>query len=235
MNSDQKNLRSLLTNVATSNYASFMQKLEPNIKVLGVNSANIKKVAKLVMKNSTRCFEISKLTLDEPYLEELMVQAYIIAHLKVENRIELVDKFLQNLRGWALCDFLCSELKEAKEKHNIYWIYIKSKFSSKKPAYVRFAAVMSLKYFILDEYKDEIFFFIKRIDYKEYYLSMGVAWLISTLYLKFPEESLNILRNEKIDCKMRLMAIQKIIDSLKVSSYDKEKLKILRCQMREKN
>lgn len=61
--------------------------------------------------------------------------------------------------------------------------------------YVRFAVVMSLKYFVDQEHINLVFSELDKIKCKGYYSQMAVAWAVSCYFIKFREETFNCLRN----------------------------------------
>ena len=57
---------------------------------------------------------------------------------------------------------------------------------------------------------------------------MAVAWLISIAYVKQKEKTLEYLKNNQLDDFTHNKAIQKIIESYRVSQKEKEFIKTLK-------
>ena len=57
---------------------------------------------------------------------------------------------------------------------------------------------------------------------------MSVAWLISICYIKFKKETLNYINNNKLNDFTYNKAIQKIIESKRITKEEKEELKKLK-------
>ena len=83
------------------------------------------------------------------------------------------------------------------------------------------------------QHVDDILALMKNDD--EYYVQMGQAWLIAELAIFFPERVLEWMENEnELFYNINGKAIQKICDSFRISSENKEKFKALRQRLRER-
>ena len=105
------------------------------------------------------------------------------------------------------------------------WEFLEQFINSKNEYEIRFALVMYLNYFLTDEYIDEILQKIDKITSKEYYVQMAIAWLLSFAYIKQKEKTEKYLLQNNLDEFTQNKAIQKICESFRVSSEDKEKLR----------
>lgn len=54
---------------------------------------------------------------------------------------------------------------------------------------------------------------------------MAVAWAISIAYIKFPKETMELLKHNELDDFTYNKALQKIIESYRVSDEEKEKIR----------
>ena len=64
---------------------------------------------------------------------------------------------------------------------------------------------------------------------------MAIAWTIQVLYLEKNEAVLDLMNDDKICPTIKRMAIQKLIDSHRVSEEDKEYFRSLRSSLKNKN
>ena len=87
---------------------------------------------------------------------------------------------------------------------------------------------MGLLYFINDQYKEEFQKRLNEIDHEGYYVKMAVAWAVSMIYVKYPQETFAYLQNDPLDDMTHNKAIQKIRESYQVSKEEKELLKSLK-------
>ena len=57
---------------------------------------------------------------------------------------------------------------------------------------------------------------------------MAIAWLLSMIYIKYPDKTLIFLKNNNLDTFTHNKTIQKIIESKKVNNEEKEDLRKLK-------
>ncbi len=230
MNEIQINLRQQLHNLKDDAYLEFSSKLNPGIKVMGVRIPILRKIAKNYLKNpDAATLLISPYSKnDDPFLEELMIAAILIANLKINDRFEKINYFFRYLKGWSLCDLLCAELKDARNNLDLYWNFVYPKFFCKESEQQRFAAVMSLNYFTEKKYLRKILKAISHKEYTDYYVSMGVAWLVATLFVKYPDRIYFFLKEKNLYSLTHKQALQKILDSYKVTVEQKALIRKLK-------
>ncbi|WP_131044676.1 DNA alkylation repair protein, partial [Clostridioides difficile] len=132
--------------------------------------------------------------------------------------------------NWSVCDGFCSDLKSMKKyKENMYDI-LKKYVYSKNPWEIRFALVMFLIYYVDDKHIKEIFEYCNNIQSEEYYVKMGMAWLLSICFIKCEEETFLYIKNNNLDDFTYNKMLQKIIESNRV---DLEKKNIIRSMKRK--
>lgn len=210
-------------------YQKFSSKLLPeNIKLLGVRIPKLRKLAKEILKQG-KAEEYLKISFSEQeYQEELMIYSMLLAEGKYENKIELIKKFVPNINSWAVCDVFVSELKDTKNNMQKYFTSFLPYVTSNKEYEIRFFYVMSLNYFIKDKgYIAKIFDVIKKQKYVGFYDKMAVAWLLSMLYVRYPEETEDFLLKEDLDKFVFQKSISKICDSYQVTKEAKIHLRTL--------
>ena len=161
---------------------------------------------------------------EEKYYEELLLQALVIANLKIdlEKKKEYIINFVPKINCWAVCDSFCAGLKDADKNPEFFWKIISKYFKSKKEYEIRFAVVMLLDHYVKEEYIDKIFKIIDNIKNEEYYVEMGIAWLVAELYIKFPKQTMKYLKNNKLNKFTYNKALQKARESYRVSKEEKE-------------
>ena len=89
---------------------------------------------------------------------------------------------------------------------------------------VRFAIVMYLNYYTKTKYLKKIFKQIEQVKNDEYYVKMAIAWFVAEAYANNMEDTLEYIKNSKLDNWTFNKAIQKIRESYRVSKEDKEML-----------
>lgn len=207
--------------LADAEYKQFHQKLNPGIdNIMGVRIPAVRKLAKELARDRWREYFTQN---QNKYFEETLLQGLAIGNLREDTELVLaqVRDFLPRLRGWALCDVFCGELKLAKKQPQAFWELITECLESDDGNYLRFAVVMMLGHFISDEYIDEILRRLGDISNKEYYVQMAVAWAVSVCFVKQREKTLSFLENCTLDDFTYFKSLQKIRESLRVSGEDK--------------
>ena len=230
-NAVQQKLLAELQSLSEVKYKEFSEKLSPGVAMLGVRNPIVRKLAQKYLKHEDPALLLQPLPLDSAF-EERFCRAVFIAKIPmdVEKRLTLIKEFLPFINGWAICDCLCSLLKECKTHMDEYYSFVKPLFlHHNKPFDMRFACVMALDYFAKDEYLDEGFELIEKVDTSEYYVHMGAAWAIATFYCKCNKDKVTKkLISLKTDNKTYNKALQKIRESYLPTEAEKEFIKTLK-------
>ena len=87
---------------------------------------------------------------------------------------------------------------------------------------------MLLNYFIEEKYIDKIFVAVEKIKTDDYYAKMAIAWLISICFIKLPEKTMDFLHHTKIQNWIYNKAIQKILESYRITTGTKQILKTMK-------
>lgn len=223
-----ENIRKELYEKQDLKYKEFHAGLCPNVdKIIGVRVPELRKMAKrIATTNYTEFLENAK----DEYYEELLLQGLVIGYAKIsiQDTFKYLEEFVPKINSWAVCDTTCSNLKITQKHMKEMWQFLEQYINSQKEYEIRFALVMYLNYYLTDEYIDEILQKIDKIENKEYYVQMAVAWLISFAYIKQKEKTEKYLYKNKLDKFTQNKSIQKICESFRVNDEDKEKLKKLK-------
>ena len=209
-------------------YKEFHGKLITSDKLIGVRTPELKRIAKIIARSNYK--EFFKENKHELY-EENMVHGLVLGYLKLkfDELKPYVDEFIPYIDNWAVCDGTVANLKVYKKNKtkDIVFNEIKKYISNDNHWINRFGYVLLLEYFIEEKYIDEIFKLCE--NYKdEYYIKMAIAWLISMCYIKFKGRTLTFLKKNKLDTWTHNKAIQKIIESYRVTDEDKNLLRGLK-------
>ena len=98
--------------------------------------------------------------------------------------------------------------------------------------YYRFGVVLFLRFFICDEYIEQILNLIQDYEREEYYAKMAAAWLLAEAYLSYPKLILKYIDSGEFSDWIVQKGIQKMIESNRVSDEDKEFLRIKKKSLR---
>ncbi len=220
-----EDIRKKLFEMQDLKYREFHSSLCPNVdKIIGVRIPQLRMMAKEIATSD--CKDFLENVQDE-YYEELVLQGLVIGYAKIsiEETFEYLQKFVPKINSWAVCDTTCSNLKITKKHMQEMWNFLGQYINSDKEYEIRFALVMYLNYFLIDEYIDEILQKIDKIENKEYYVQMAIAWLVSFAYIKQREKTEVFLQKNNLDEFTQNKSIQKICESYRVSKEDKERVR----------
>ena len=219
------NIQKELLELADEKYKKFHSSLCPGVNnIIGIRVPILRKFAKEIAKQNWKDF------LDNPsdeYYEEILLQGLLIgiAKMPTQERINYLEKFIPKIDNWAVCDMTCSGLKFIQENQELMWNFIQKYLKSEKEFEVRFAIIIMLDYFICDEYIDEVFQKLNEIKQEDYYVKMAIAWTVQVAYVKQKEKTLQYLKNNKLDKWTYNKALQKILESNRVTSKEKEQIR----------
>ena len=145
---------------------------------------------------------------------------------KSQDSFGRLRAFVPTIDNWAVCDTLCNDLKPSPSEE---WLRFLLPYAESEREYeCHFGCVMLMLYFRSDEYVDAVFDVYSRFRHEGYYARMGVAWGLSYLFVDQRERTLSFLRNSALDRFTHNKAIQKCIESYRISAEDKQLLRTLR-------
>lgn len=226
------NIREELVKLSDKNYKEFNQKLCPDTKrkMLGIRVPQVKKMAKEILK--VYDLEEALKNINDEYFEEILLQGIIIGYAKknFEGKVKYIKKFVPKIDSWAISDTFVPSLKIKKNDLNKAWNFILPYTKSENEFDVRFSVIMMLDYFITEEYVDKVLNEIDKINHDGYYVKMGVAWVLAEIAIKFNDKVMKYLKNNNLDKFTYNKAIQKMIESKRISNNQKE---FLRTQKRK--
>lgn len=219
------NIREKLLQNVDEKYRTFHSNLCPGTdNILGVRVPVLRKIAKELAQDNWR-ENYAKLGND--YYEEIMLQGMILglAKTNIEEIKQYLTTFIPKIDNWAICDTCCAGLKITAKNRETIWEFLQQYLKSEKEFEIRFGVVMLLDYYIIPEYLGKLFKTFDEIKHEGYYVKMAEAWAISICYIKFPKETNEYLKSNKLDNFTYNKAIQKIIESYRVSDEEKQELR----------
>lgn len=221
----EEEFRKYLYTLQDKKYKEFHSSIANVDNVIGVRVPTLREIAKKLSQDDYMKF----FSFNHETNEELMIHGMTIGYLKVDfdEKLRLLDIFLNQMNGWSVCDSTCSTLKDFRKNQAKGFEFIKKLIDDKRVFARRTAFVLLLNYYINDDYIDEVIKIIINYDYteNEYYVLMAIAWLISFCYIKYPKNTLEIYENYKLNEFVINKSISKINDSFRVEKEQKELLK----------
>ncbi len=220
---NNKEIKEKLLDLADEEYKKFHTSLCPNtIEILGVRAPKLRELAKEIVK-SENVKEYLENAIDDSY-EEILLQGMVLGLWKtnIEEFTYYLEKFVPKIQSWAICDMSVSSFKIVKKNKEYIWNFLQKYLRSDKEYEIRFVLVMMLNYYIEEEYLEEVFKILNSINNDAYYVKMAKAWTIQVAFVSFPVESIKFLENNKLDDWTYNKALQKILESYKVSEETKQ-------------
>ncbi len=235
----------------------------PTRRVLGLHSPEMKHIAKqishegceILLPDGTRrvcangrevirAFE--SVAHEGLCYEEIAVWGFLINHEKssLEDRLEMLAHYVPVLDNWAVCDSYCSHAKwMVRADKRALWQFLGQWFSSDREFEVRFALVVSMCYFLNEEWLGKVFEQLGLLDLSRiksdyhtakgkpkvaqqgtvvgaepYYVRMGIAWLLATALAKFPERTREFIRGANLPPDIVKLYVRKARESFRTRS-----------------
>ena len=161
--------------------------------------------------------------------EEVMIQGLVISQIKDEAIFyKYFIKHIKKIDNWALCDTFCNSIKIVKKYEEKYFKEAVDLALNEDEFLSRIGLVIILSHFVSDKNIKIIINTLNKIESDKFYINMAEAWLVCELYIKLPEQTLEFIKNNKLNKFTHNKAISKIHDSYRVSKEDKEYLNTLK-------
>ncbi len=210
-------------------YKNFNSKLIPNIdskNIIGIRIPMLRKIAKKIAKNEYYSFlEL----VQNKYFEETLIEGLVISNIDdLDIFKNYYEKYIKKIDNWATCDTFCNSLKIVEKNKEILFKYFKDFLTIDSEYIIRCSLIIFLNFYNDEKYLNDIFNSLNNIDSEYYYVKMAIAWLLSMIYVKYPDETLTFLKNNNLDKFTHNKTIQKIIESRRVNKEAKEYLRKLR-------
>ena len=209
-------------------YRDFQSKLLPTVNpdsVIGVRTPVLRDYAKRLIKAGG--YEEFLETLPHRYFDENQLHAFIVSGIRdYDCCVKEVCRFLPYVDNWATCDQLSPKIFK-KHKTDLL-SHIKMWIKSSKTYTVRFGIKMLMEHFLEDDF--DVFFpeTVAKIRSEKYYVRMMIAWYFATALAKQYDVILPFIENKRLDVWMHNKAIQKAVESYRITAKQKEYLKTLK-------
>ena len=209
-------------------YRDFNAKLIPTIDketMIGVRTPDLRKLAKELIKTGKAQEFIEELP--HKYFDENQLHAFILSEMKdYDECISSVNLFLPFVDNWATCDQLSP--KVFKKHHGELFSHIKKWLKSKHTYTVRFAIGMLMQHFLEDDFDTSYPAMVAEIRTEEHYINMMSAWYFATALAKQYEKVLPFIEDKKLDAWTHNKAIQKALESYRITDEQKTYLRSLK-------
>ena len=209
-------------------YRDFQSKLIPTVDkklFIGVRTPNLRQLSKELSKREDIGGFLK--SLPHKYYDENQLHAFIVSGIQdYDLCVKELNAFLPYVDNWATCDTLLPKvfIKHKPELLENIDNWIKSSHIYT----VRFAVSMLMRHFLNDDFRFEYAEKVAEIRSDEYYVNMMVAWYFATALAKQYENVIPFIENKTLDKWTHNKAIQKSIESRRVTPAQKEYLRSLK-------
>lgn len=214
--------------MADEPFGDFQAKLIPTLergRVIGVRTPALRALAKELYGSAEA--ERFMRELPHEYFEENNLHGFLIALIKDYDRcLAELERFLPYIDNWAVCDQLsprCFKKRPAGlEDRAKDWI------ASGKTYTVRFGVGVLMNHYLDEGFSPEYPELVAGIRSEEYYVNMMAAWYFATAIAKRYEAVLPYFEGARLPLWTHNKAIQKAIESYRVSDEHKAYLRTLK-------
>lgn len=222
-------IQTFLIDSADPKYRAFTLPLIPGIdegSFLGVRLPVIKKYAKELNERQREEFLC---VLPHRYHEENILHAFCLNSIKdFDEFIASVDAFLPYVTNWSVCDAICNKHLSKHKEELLPVVY--SWLKSDEVYRVRYAVKCLMNYYLGDDFKEEHLRKVAEIRLTDYYVEMMVAWYLATGLAKNFDSFVRVIEERWFSTSIHNKAIQKAVESYRVSDDHKSFLKTLKAK-----
>ena len=221
-------IRETLFSLRDEKFAAFQARLIPNVapeRIIGVRTPALRKLAK-TLRGSGEAEEFLK-ALPHDFFEENNLHAFLLCEMKdFDACVQAVEDFLPYVDNWATCDQMSPGV--FRKNKQALLPYIRCWIASERCYTRRFGTGMLMSHFLDEDFREEYLGWVSDIHSAEYYVNMMIAWYFATALAKQYEAALPYLKNRRLDPWVHNKAIQKAVESFRVSDGHKNYLRTLK-------
>lgn len=232
MSTAVERIRARLFERADDKYRDFNCKLIPTVPaqaIIGVRTPDLRALARQL--GSTPDAQEFLADLPHRYFEENNLHAFLLEGIQdFEACVERLNLFLPYIDNWATCDQLSPRVlgRHPEDLRRQIDLWLES-----RQIYVRrFAIGMLMRHFLGENFRIEDLDRVAQQRSEEYYLRMMVAWYFATALAKQYPSAIRVLEARSMEPWTHNRAIQKALESRRISPEQKLYLKSLKISSR---
>ncbi|MDY6211046.1 DNA alkylation repair protein, partial [Hornefia butyriciproducens] len=161
------------------------------------------------------------------YYDEDQLHAFLLSEMKDYGEcLSAVERFLPFVNNWATCDQMSPRVFR---KHRTELLKpIRDWLVSEQPYTVRFGVGMLMEHYLDGDFDLAYPEMVARLRSDEYYVNMMIAWYFATALAKQYDAVLPFLEEQRLDDWTHNKAIQKAIESRRITPEQKAYLRGLK-------
>ena len=204
-------------------YREMQLRLIPNIapeRILGVRTPALRSMVKALPDSFLDALPYF-------YFEENQLHAFAIERIRDFGEcLARVNAFLPFVDNWATCDQMTPKAFARESERLLESIPVW--LSSAHPYTARFAMRMLMNFFLKDRFEEKYLEWVAEANREHYYVKMMVAWYFATALAFQFEFTLPWIQEMRLEPWTRRKAIQKALESYRISDAQKSILRALR-------
>lgn len=229
MDEAERQIRARLFALQDTEYQAFHQKLIPTVepeRVIGVRTPALRKLAR-ELACTLLAVEFCK-RVPHYYYEENNLHGFLLEGIRdYDAGLAAVEAFLPCIDNWATCD-MCSGPKVFAKHLPELLGPIRRWLTSTQPYTVRYGIGMLMRYYLDEAFRPEYLAWVAAVRSEEYYVNMMAAWYFATALAKQYEAALPYLEQRRLEPWTHNKAIQKAVESYRITPEQKAYLRGLK-------
>lgn len=221
-------IRTELKKMQDPQYREMQIRIIPTVKpetIIGVRTPQLRQMAKELSRQEDTAAFLNDLP--HPYFEENQLHASIISGMKDYLRcIEALEEFLPYTDNWATCDQMSPKVFRKHRKELLE--RIRRWICSEETYTIRFGIGMLMEHFLDEDFDIAYPEMAAGVRSEEYYVNMMTAWYFATALAKQYEAVLPFIEQRRLDVWTHNKAIQKAIESYRITPEQKAYLRTLK-------
>lgn len=230
---NNKEITAELFRLRDEKYAAMQVRLIPTVaadRIIGVRTPALRHFAGELFRSGAADSFLE--ALPHQYFEEDQLHAFVISLEKDFARcLERVEAFLPYVDNWATCDQLSP--KAFKKEPEKLLPAIREWLRSDRVYTVRFAVGMLMENFLGERFSTEFVDLVAALRSDEYYVNMMIAWYFATALAKQYDAVIPYLEEKRLEDWTHNKAIQKSVESYRITAEQKEYLKTLKVKRKK--
>ncbi len=219
---NRETLPDTLFSLQDVNYRQMQCRLLPTLDpdtIIGVRTPELRRLAKemedadaFLLELPHRCFE------------ENQLHSFLLEQGKdFESTLSGVEAFLPYVDNWATCDQLRPRVFRKYRQELLP--SIRRWLASDRPYTIRFAVGMLMSHYLEEDFDPAYPEWVADVSNGDYYVKMMVAWYFATALAKQFDAAFPFLSEYRLEKWTHNKAIQKSVESYRISPEQKEILK----------
>ena len=225
-------IREKLSSLQDLKYRDMQVRIIPSVKpesIIGVRTPELRKMAKELAQS--REIGVFLENLPHKFFEENQLHAFIVSGMKdYRECLGTLNRFLPYVDNWATCDQMSPRV--FKKHRPELMESIRGWLGSAETYTIRFGIGMLMEHYLDEDYDPACPEMVAAVRSEEYYVNMMIAWYFATALSKQYEAVLPFITEHRLDTWTHNKAIQKAIESFRITPEQKEYLKSLKNRSR---